>query len=140
MTVGSTIVTDTPLTSEEIEELTSDGNTGDDDLYEECGKDPDLPCLEIKLKLSNILLESERKTYTIFTMLGDIGGFNTAINILPTFILAQYSGRMYSSSIKKEIPVRKTKKRRPGQSLSPAQQRMQSGVPTNGAKLSSVDV
>ena len=47
---------------------------------------------------------------------------------------------MYSSSIKKEIPVRKTKKRRPAQSLSPALQRIQSDVPTNGAKLSSDDV
>ena len=98
MTVGSVLETEIPQNIEILDEYISDGDTSDDD-YQEC-KDPDLPCLEIKLQLSNILVESERKTYTIFTMLGDIGGFNSAINILPTLILAQYSGRMYSSSIK----------------------------------------
>ena len=44
-------------------------------------------------------------------MIGDIGGFNGAIIILPSYILASYSARMYSSSIQEEIPVSNKKSR-----------------------------
>ena len=37
----------------------------------------------------------ERSAYTFFSMIGDIGGFNGAIIILPTFLMAIYSERMY---------------------------------------------
>ena len=72
--------------------------------------DDDLPHIEFRLELSNTLYESERQVYTVFTMIGDIGGFNGAIIILPSFLLAQYSGAMYTSAIQEEIPSRKEKK------------------------------
>ena len=37
----------------------------------------------------------ERSVYTFFTLIGDVGGFNGAIIILPTFIMSIYSERMY---------------------------------------------
>ena len=71
-----------------------------------------LPKFKIVYRLSNVLHQSERKVYSVFTMIGDIGGFNGAIIILPSFILAQYSGRMFSSSIQEEIPVSKKSKKK----------------------------
>ena len=37
----------------------------------------------------------ERSVYTFFALIGDVGGFNGAIIILPTFIMSIYSERMY---------------------------------------------
>ena len=37
----------------------------------------------------------ERSVYTFFTLIGDVGGFNSAIVILPTFIMSIYSEHMY---------------------------------------------
>ena len=71
-----------------------------------------LPKFKIVYRLSNVLHQSERKVYSVFTMIGDIGGFNGAIIILPSFILAQYSGRMFSSSIQEEIQVSKKSKKK----------------------------
>ena len=70
--------------------------------------------------------------YTVFTMIGDIGGFNGAIIILPMFLLSMYSGRMYSSSIQEEIPVRKSKQSKLGH-------QDQNSV-GESAKLGSIDI
>ena len=45
-------------------------------------------------------------------MLGDVGGFNGAIIILPAYLMAKYSESKYQASIQQEIPSRKTKQRR----------------------------
>ena len=37
----------------------------------------------------------ERSVYTFFTLIGDVGGFNGAVIILPAFIMSIYSERMY---------------------------------------------
>ena len=61
--------------------------------------------------LSNKKYLYERSVYTFFSLIGDIGGFNGAIVILPTFIMSIYSDRMYKNAISGEVPVRKRKKR-----------------------------
>ena len=75
-----------------------DKTSGGDDQDEEA-QTLQLPNVKISVVLSNALHQTERKVYSVFTMIGDIGGFNGAIIILPSYILASYSARMYSSSI-----------------------------------------
>ena len=53
------------------------------------------PKFSVTLDLADVRHEKERQIYTIFTMLGDIGGFNSAIIIFPAFFMAHYSGLMY---------------------------------------------
>ena len=40
------------------------------------------------------------------TMLGDVGGFNEAVIIFPSIIVAYFSERMYRKEIAGEIPVK----------------------------------
>ena len=47
-----------------------------------------LPHFQVRLELADIKYEKERQVYTFFTMIGDIGGFNGAITILPAFLMA----------------------------------------------------
>lgn len=49
--------------------------------------------------LSDTKFQSSRQVYTVFTMIGDIGGFNGAITIFPAFFLARYNSNMYAASI-----------------------------------------
>ena len=53
----------------------------------------------MRLELSTNKYVYERSVYTFFTLIGDVGGFNGAIVILPTFLMAMYSERMYQGSI-----------------------------------------
>ena len=53
----------------------------------------------VEMVLSKHKYTYERSVYTIFTLIGDIGGFNGAIVILPTLLMAMYSERMYQGSI-----------------------------------------
>ena len=62
---------------------------------------------EINIALSDTKYMSERQVYTIFVMIGVIGGFNALVTILPAFILAQYNSCMYTSSIQEEIQRRR---------------------------------
>ena len=55
--------------------------------------------LSLYMRLSANKNVYERSVYTVFTLIGDIGGFNAAIVILPTFLMAFYSERMYQGSI-----------------------------------------
>ena len=41
----------------------------------------------------------ERSVYTFFALIGDVGGFNSAIIILPTFLMTIYSERMYQGAL-----------------------------------------
>ncbi len=38
---------------------------------------------------------AERSKYTVFVLLGDVGGFNGAIMILPAYLMSFYSEKMY---------------------------------------------
>ena len=52
----------------------------------------------------------ERQTYTFFTLLGDLGGFNAAIIIFPSYVMSFYSERMFQSALAGEVPIRKRKR------------------------------
>ena len=64
----------------------------------------------MRFQLSHNKYIYERSVYTFFSLIGDVGGFNGAIVILPTFLMAIYSERMYQGSIQSEILARKSKK------------------------------
>ena len=57
------------------------------------------PGLSFDVVLSNKLHASERQVYTFFTLIGDLGGFNDGITIIPAFLLSFYSSRMFNASI-----------------------------------------
>ena len=40
------------------------------------------------------------------TLIGDVGGFNGAILIVPTFLMGIYSSMMYLSAVLSEIPIK----------------------------------
>ena len=42
-------------------------------------------------------------------LIGDIGGFNGAVFILPAFLLSWYNEKMFSASLYEELPVKKKK-------------------------------
>ena len=70
-----------------------------------------LPTTYVDLVLYDKAGEFERKKYTIFTLLGDVGGFNAAITILPAFIMSYYSERMFQKSLSGETPIRRPRKK-----------------------------
>ena len=51
----------------------------------------DYPEIEIIMKLSDIERVYERESYTLMMMIGDIGGFNGAIVIIPWLFMGYYS-------------------------------------------------
>ena len=75
-----------------------------------CSDSSCLPKIFVKFILADTIYEYERQAYTSFTLLGDVGGFNSAIFIFPTFLMSHYSSRMYNSSVSTEIPVKKKNK------------------------------
>ena len=66
----------------------------------------------VTVSLSDNKYFSERKAYSLFTLLGDVGGFNGAIIILPVFLMSRYNESMYTAAIKQEIPIRKSQKKK----------------------------
>ena len=71
---------------------------------------PSTNFINLLIRLSDNKYTSERKFYTVLTLIGDLGGFNGAIIILPAYIMSKYSEKMYTADIMEEIPVSKTKK------------------------------
>ena len=67
--------------------------------------------MEVTLELSEIKRTYERQAYTFMTLLGDIGGFNSVVYVLPALFMAQYGERMYQSSVYQELPVKKKNQR-----------------------------
>ena len=65
--------------------------------------------ISLVINLDDKIIKMEREAYTLFTMIGDVGGFNGAIIILPAYIMSFYSERMFRSTLAKEVPVRKKK-------------------------------
>ena len=47
-------------------------------------------------------------------MLGDIGGFNGAIIIFPSYLMSWYAERMFNASIYEEMPVKKQRSKKRG--------------------------
>ena len=46
------------------------------------------------------------------TLIGDIGGFQGAIFMVPAFILSFYTPKMFEASLLSDMPVKRTKKQR----------------------------
>ena len=66
-----------------------------------------MPIMAVEISLSDQQLAYERNAYTLFALLGDVGGFNAAILIFPGYIMSFYSARMYQSSVNSDMPTRK---------------------------------
>ena len=45
------------------------------------------------------------------TLIGDLGGFNGAIMLIPTLMMSIYSKTMFESSLEQETPVRRANDR-----------------------------
>ena len=54
----------------------------------------------------------ERQVYSIFALIGDAGGFNSAIIFFPYYFMSFYSSRMYQRAIASEVPVSRAKNRK----------------------------
>ena len=48
--------------------------------------------------------------YTLLTLIGDIGGFQGAIFMIPAFLMSFYTPKMFEASLLSEITVKKPKK------------------------------
>ena len=60
--------------------------------------------------LSDKRTNYEREAYTFFQLIGDVGGFNSAIIFLPAFLMSYYNSHMYQLETAQEIPIRKPAK------------------------------
>ena len=49
----------------------------------------------------------ERSAYTFMTLIGDVGGFNGAMVLLPTYLMSYFSFIMYKWAVTEEMPVKK---------------------------------
>ena len=63
----------------------------------------------MNFQLSDIKRTYERKAYTFMTLIGDVGGFNSAVFIFPAFLLSWYNKKMFTASLYEELPVKKKK-------------------------------
>ena len=61
----------------------------------------------INVRLHNIERVYERQSYTFMMMVGDIGGFNSAVIVVPTLFMSYYSSLMYQYEVTSEIPIKK---------------------------------
>ena len=59
----------------------------------------------------------ERTSYTLFTLIADVGGFNGAIILFPSYFLSWYSARQFQSAVYVDTIVKKKKKRNTNQYL-----------------------
>ena len=67
--------------------------------------------IRVDIVLYDKLYTIERKAYTVFMLISDVGGFNGAVIFSASILMSFYSERMYSAEIAKEVPVRKRNKR-----------------------------
>lgn len=58
-----------------------------------------LPKVSITFELDSTQFTAERSKYTFFILLGDLGGFNGAIMILPAYLMSMYTDRMFKQSM-----------------------------------------
>lgn len=61
----------------------------------------------VAIHLSDKRHSLERTAYTFFQLLGDVGGFNGAIILFPSFIMSYLSECLFRQSLAKQIPTRK---------------------------------
>ena len=73
-----------------------------------------LPGSEFHFTLSDRKRTIERSFYSFMTLIGDVGGFNSAIILFPTFIMSFFSSRIFDSSVYSDMPKKKKYKKRNG--------------------------
>ena len=61
----------------------------------------------INMRLHNIERVYERQSYTFMMMVGDIGGFNGAVIVVPSLFMSYYSSIMYQYEVTSQIPIKK---------------------------------
>ena len=54
----------------------------------------------------------ERESYNLMMMIGDFGGFNGAIMIVPTLFMGLYNSSMYQYEVTSEIPTKRKSSKR----------------------------
>ena len=52
--------------------------------------------------------------YILLALIGDIGGFQTAIFMIPAFLLSFYTPKMFGASLLSDMPVKSKKNREKG--------------------------
>ena len=68
--------------------------------------------------------------YTLMVLIGDIGGFQGAIVLIPAFFLSFYTPKMYEASLLSDMPIKKPKQGRRSQNRNdepPLEERLQHG-------------
>ena len=78
------------------------------------------PSSQLTIQLSDTRNFYARSKYTLFILLGDFGGFNGAIVMLPSFLISFYAPISFSRSLISKTPTRKPL----GQNKKNLQQRM----------------
>ena len=48
-----------------------------------------------------------RSTYSVLDFFGDVGGFNGAMVLLPTYLMSYFTSMMYKWAITEELPIKK---------------------------------
>ena len=66
-----------------------------------------MPKASMTIMLSDTRYKYTRSKYTFFQLLGDFGGFNGAIIMLPTVLVSFYTQRMFNAAVARDTPVRK---------------------------------
>ena len=64
------------------------------------------------MRLHHLERVYERQSYTFMMMVGDIGGFNGAVIVIPTLFMSYYNSLMYQYEVTSEIPIKKKRSRK----------------------------
>ena len=88
-----------------------------------------MPSIQVELILDEKKWSHGREAYTLFTMIGDIGGFNSAITIFPSIVMGWYSSRMFQASMYQDVNIKKKQKSKDKNSL---QKKLSSEEPFEG--------
>lgn len=64
------------------------------------------PSTSLTIDLSDITFNYARSKYTVFALLGDFGGFNGAIVMVPAFLMSFYAPSSFQQSLVSKTPTR----------------------------------
>ena len=67
----------------------------EDRVREDSWRDSNFVEFQITMMLHHLERVYERQSYTFMMMVGDIGGFNSAVIVVPTLFMSYYSSLMY---------------------------------------------
>ena len=61
--------------------------------------------------VADIRHTQSRSPYTVFILLGDFGGFQGAVILIPSFLMSFYSAKMFERSLATGMPINVTRNR-----------------------------